>query len=126
VKENDKCGSTNEDNRSKIEEAINQARREINEAIAPNEISISMEKCYQLSNRVAHAWWLANQGIPVVLMYLGFLKCEEMKANGELFGEHSKWKDCFKDYASKVGVDNILGKWVDCGKSGFKLIVKSI
>ncbi len=125
VKENDKCGSTNKENRSKIDGAISQAGGEINKAIAPYMISISKDKCYQLSNRVAHAWWLANHGVPVVLLYLGFLNCEEMKANGKLFEEPSNWQKCFENYASKVGVDLILDNPIVCGLSEFKLIFRS-
>jgi len=108
-------------NHGKIGLAINEAREGI------DGISISRDNCYQLSNRVAHAWWLANQGIPVVLLYLGFLNVKDMdNGKNKLLETNKDWTDCFSNHASKVGVDNIIDKWVDCGKSGFRLICKSI
>lgn len=125
VKENDKCGSTNGENRNKIQNAINNAKKDINEKISPRNIAISRDKCYQISNRIAHAWWLANQGVPVILLYLGFLNCQEMSDSGKVFENDSDWQKCFKDYAAKVGVDFLIDKEINCGKSQFKLICRS-
>lgn len=111
-------------NHIKIGAAINEAKNEINKKI--NGINISRDLCYQLSNRVAHAWWLANQGIPVVLIYLGFLNVKEMDdGKNKIFKDDDAWKDCFKCHSNLVGVDNLLKGWVNCGKSGFNLICKS-
>jgi len=111
-------------NHQQIGIAISQANSEINKVIS--NVSISRDKCYQLSNRVAHSWWLANQGIPVVLMYLGFLNCNDMN-NGKnrLFTNDKNWQTCFNIHANQVGVDCIIDKWVDCGKSKFITICKS-
>jgi len=38
---------------------------------------------YQMSNRFAWAWKLADLGIPVVLVYLGFLGANEMSDQGK-------------------------------------------
>ncbi|MCT4587761.1 MAG: hypothetical protein N4A71_08065 [Carboxylicivirga sp.] len=57
-------------NHTQIGNAINEAKLSISNH---TQVNISRDKFYQLSNRVAHAWWLANQGIPVVLLYLDFL-----------------------------------------------------
>ncbi len=90
-------------------------------------VSISRDKCYQLSNRVAHAWWLAKHDIPVVLIYLGFLNAEDMNYGGrKLFKNHKDWETCFINHAMKVGVDSIVDEPVDCGKNDFKLICRSI
>lgn len=112
-------------NHIKIGSAIN----DVNEQIIKQypKISISRDSCYQLSNRIAHAWWLANQGIPVVLLYLGFLNVKEMDyGNKKLLVNEQDWRECFTNHAKLVGVDSILDKWVNCGKSCFKLICKSI
>lgn len=37
------------------------------------DVSIGIESHYQLANRIAWAWKLADSGIPVVLLYLGFV-----------------------------------------------------
>ncbi len=111
-------------NHSKIEEAITQAKVEL--SVAYPDIKISRDKCYQLSNRIAHAWWLANQGIPVVLVYLGFLNCEDM-SDGKctLFKKDEDWQECFRDHAKLVGAEKLIAEWINCGKSRFILISKS-
>lgn len=112
-------------NHEKIGEAIKQANVEINKRI--NGVSISRDTCYQLSNRVAHAWWLANQGIPVVLMYLGFNNVIDMDdGKNRLFVSYKDWDNCFIEHAKKVGVDKIIDRWVDCGKSEFITICRSL
>lgn len=126
VKKNEKCGSTNKENREKIEKAIEKAKKEINNLNPSIDIKISKDNCYQLSNRVAHAWWLANNGIPVILLYLGFLNCNEMEKNGKIFENNEDWQNCFQKYASSVGVDIIIDKSINCGKSKFKLICRSL
>lgn len=111
-------------NHIKIGAAIIEAKDEINKRIAG--VNISRDLCYQLSNRVAHAWWLANQGIPVVLVYLGFLNCHDMDYNNRiLFKNDEDWQTCFNEHAQKVGVDTIIGKWVNCGESKFITICRS-
>ncbi len=112
-------------NDKKIGQAIEMARIEI-ERKHPG-IQISKDKCYQLSNRVAHAWWLSNHGIPVVLMYLGFLNRKDMDDGiNEIFKDENEWENCFHKHTTKVGIDKIVDKWVDCGESKFILISRSI
>lgn len=112
-------------NHDKVYKAIEQANCAINSQI--DGVSISRDKCYQLSNRVAHAWWLAGQGIPVVLLYLGFLNCTDMEdGKRTLFMADSDWQECFTNHAKLVGVEKITEKWIDCGKSKFITICRSL
>ena len=112
-------------NHERIRHAIMEANSEINKAVQG--VSISRDKCYQLSNRVAHSWWLASHGIPVVLLYLGFLKAEDMRSSGYIvFDNPQDWEKCFMNHAKQVGVDNIINVSVDCGNSSFVTIVKSL
>lgn len=41
--------------------------------------ALSRDWHYQMSNRFAWAWKLTELGIPVILLYLGFIGCEEMR-----------------------------------------------
>ena len=59
-----------EPNRSAITKAILEARDGLRKFTA--EVAISPEAWYQFSNRVAFAWKLAEEGVPTVLIYLGF------------------------------------------------------
>ena len=119
------ASENSKENHKNICNAIDQANTAINKQV--EEVCISRDKCYQLSNRVAHAWWLASQGIPVVLLYLGFLNCKDME-NGTriLFKTDEDWQSAFIEHAKMVGVDKILKKeWVDCGESKFITICRS-
>ena len=57
---------------------------------------LSADSHYQLGNRFAWAWKVASLGIPVVLVYLGFLYAQEM-SNG--FSNHEAWERCLLAYA---------------------------
>ncbi len=119
------ASSDSKKNHVRIQKAIEEANVDI--CKNGHSVSISRNTCYQLSNRVAHAWWLANQGIPVILLYLGFLNCSDMDdGKNVLFKTDEDWQQCFHNHAQQVGVDKIINKWVDCGKSKFITICKSI
>lgn len=112
-------------NHKQVFKAIKLANDAINEQVEG--VAISRDKYYQLSNRVAHAWWLADKGIPVVLLYLGFLNCKDMdNGKNKLFKTDQDWQTSFIEHAKQVGVDKLLGKKVDCGEAEFQMISKSI
>jgi hypothetical protein len=54
--------------------------------------ALSAESHYQLCNRFAWAWKLASLGIPVVLVYLGFLQASEMRDQGDPFETSNDWE----------------------------------
>ncbi len=83
-----KASNESEANHKSIENAIIDANVGLNAAYAPKGFAISINQCYQLSNRYAFAWKLASLGIPVVLMYLGFIKAKEM---GDYFQDDEVW-----------------------------------
>lgn len=85
------CGAGNERNRNKIVQAL----RKANEGFG-NGWGLSAEQRYQLSNRFAWTWKLASLGMPVVLVYLGFLNAYEM---GQPFPNHAAWERCLLEYA---------------------------
>ncbi len=76
-------------NHTSIELAISNANNQLNIAFQPQGFAISINQCYQLSNRFAFAWKLASIGIPVILMYLGFIKAKEM---GDYFQGDEDWR----------------------------------
>jgi len=87
---NDCCGAGN-DNQHRIETAIRQANQELGEGW-----KLSVNSRYQLSNRFAWGWKLASLGVPVVLVYLGFLNAREMN---QPFTTHEAWERCLLTYA---------------------------
>lgn len=54
---------------------------------------LSRDMDYQMSNRFAWAWKIAEMGTPVILVYLGFLRADEMEDQGEVFGTSEEWED---------------------------------
>ncbi len=116
--------SKSELNHKTIEIAIEEANSAIDTQYPG--IAIYRDKCYQLSNRIAHAWWLANHGIPVVLMYLGFLDVTDMENNYKILKSDDEWQECFRKHSKKVKADILINNTVDCGIASFKLIVRSL
>ena len=62
--------------------------------------SLSRDDRYQLSNRFAWAWKIVSLGVPVVLLYLGFLKAEDMRRDGPLFRDQGDWVGALREHAS--------------------------
>lgn len=54
--------------------------------------SISRDTRYQMSNRFAWAWKLTECGVPVVLVYLGFVRADEMWDRGQPFAGAADWE----------------------------------
>lgn len=53
---------------------------------------ISRDSHYQMSNRFAWAWKLTELGVPVVLIYLGFIRAYDMSKPGEIpFADAGAW-----------------------------------
>ena len=101
----DSCSSRNPANRKRIQQAIEQANAALSAATG-NPWRLSRDHHYQLSNRFAWAWRLADLGVPVVLLYLGFLNAQEMiSADTELFQSAEQWAAAVREYGAGV-VDN--------------------
>jgi hypothetical protein len=75
-------------NHGTIGAAIESARLGL-EAATRLKWQISRDTHYQMSNRFAWSWKVAELGIPVVLVYLGFLKAHDMSRTGEVPLPHS-------------------------------------
>ena len=66
------------------------------------EWQISRDSHYQMSNRFAWSWKLTELGFPVALVYLGFLKAEEMKDKGKPFTDHAEWESLVKSHSKPL------------------------
>uniref|UniRef100_UPI00404A6732 hypothetical protein n=1 Tax=Flavobacterium sp. TaxID=239 RepID=UPI00404A6732 len=113
-----------EQNHEHIESVIDDVKKQLKNEII--DIAISRDNCYQFSNRVAHSWWLANQGIPVVLLYLGFLNVDDMENKYKIFKTHKDWEDCFIRHTKMVEAVGLIDRTVNCGASSFKMICRSL
>jgi hypothetical protein len=78
---------------------------------------------YQLCNRFAWAWKVASLGVPVVLVYLGFLDSDEMGDGA--FRTPDAWRSCLLAHADGVVP---LGAWeqrLPAGNSWFVPIIRA-
>lgn len=61
---------------------------------------LSCDRCYQMSNRFAWAWKLTDLGVPVAMVYLGFLNAVEMGGNGSNpIGDDATWEAMVKTHS---------------------------
>jgi hypothetical protein len=64
--------------------------------------NLSSQTHYQLCNRFAWTWKLASLGIPVVLVYLGFLNAAEMEDQGRPFSSNGDWQALMRAHSSGI------------------------
>ena len=104
------CRSTRPENREHICGAIAEAADGL-QSVTGNPWHISCESHYQLANRFAWSWKIASLGVPVVLVYLGFLKADEVGKDGGVFDTSKSWEQTLKSYGDGI-VDNSC--WGNC------------
>lgn len=124
LKDPDKSGSR-EPNRSQIGEAIQEANRGL-EAAAGGSWKLAIDDRYQLSNRFAWSWKLASLGVPVVLVYLGFLSATEMASpQSSLFRSGDEWEHAVKSYSDEIVPGTSWGKWIDVGDTPLLPVIRT-
>ncbi len=121
LKTKDRCGSGNEMNYERIGQAIREANDAFN-LIRPG-WKLSHEHHYQLSNRFAWSWKLASLGIPVVLVYLGFLNANEMN---DPFHDEQSWVRTVQSYARDVVPESVWDSKLIIGNTPLYALIRSI
>lgn len=104
LKPDDRCGARNKENFRRIGDAIRTANDDLNKV--QDGWNLSHESHYQLCNRFAWSQKLATLGIPVVLVYLGFLKADEMQSP---FPNAQSWKNAVLKYAGEFVPGSVWG-----------------
>lgn len=110
-----------DENHARIGKAIAEASLELGKIHTG--VSISRDKSYQLSNRIAFSWKLASMGIPVALIYLGFVGDEEI-ARG-FFESPESWLTAFNEHVAKHFPVALLNETVQCGCAGFSILPRA-
>jgi hypothetical protein len=85
-------------------------------------VAITRDSHYQLANRVAFAWKLAQLGIPTVLVYLGFLGDKNV---GKEFRDDTHWKTVFGDYSRPALPPDAFERPLNCGMAPVWFLVRS-
>jgi hypothetical protein len=107
------------ENHKRIGAAIEQACDALKSHI--HGICINRDRHYQVSIRIAFAWKLASLGVPVVLIYLGFLNDTGMR---NPFVDENNFRKVMSDYLSAVFPITFLGKAILCGDARMQLIFR--
>ena len=109
-------------NHQKIADAITEASNALNKIDLA--ISVHRDESYQLANRLAFSWKLASMGIPVALVYLGFVGDDEI-ADG-YFKSEEDWMKVFTAHATRHFPGTMFDKEVRCGEAGFWLLPRTL
>ncbi len=99
-------------NHEKIGEAIGEAAVGLR-TVTGGRWGISRDSHYQLSNRFAWSWKLASLGVPVVLVYLGFLYATDIAKGGNLFHSEAHWERVVRGHSEGVVDSGCWGRWLD-------------
>jgi len=109
-------------NHKTIAVAIESARKGL-EMATVRPWRIRRDTHYQMSNRFAWAWKLTELGIPVVLVYLGYLNAGEMVDLGKPFADHAEWERLVMAHSEPLFPAAVWGSlWVCNGQSFIPLI----
>lgn len=91
--------------------------------------ALSRDWNYQMANRFAWAWKVAEIGVPVILVYLGFTECEEMrkgKTGQRPFASADDWQQMVEDHSRTLFPREVWNKqWTVSGQSFIPLIRSS-
>ena len=88
--------------------------------------ALSRDWNYQMSNRFAWAWKLADLGIPVVLIYLGFLNASDMSDQGRTFTDDADWQRVVKRHSEALFAAEVWGQRLTCGSAPLIPLIRSI
>lgn len=99
-------------NHERIGEAIKEAANGLSLATGGG-WAISRDDHYQISNRFAWSWKLATLGVPVVLVYLGFLNAVDVSDLGPPFGSARDWEAVLRGHSFGVVDDTCWGEWTN-------------
>jgi hypothetical protein len=87
--------------------------------------ALSRDYCYQMSNRFAWAWKVAELGMPVILIYLGFLDCWDMRNGADqrpLVSQHD-WEQLVEAHSQPLFPQEVWNKeWQVHGRAFIPLV----
>jgi hypothetical protein len=107
-----------EANHQRIGEAI----AEVSAALG---ISICRDRNYQFANRVAFAWKIASMGVPVALVYLGFIGDDQISP-GNQFSDEAAWQAAFREHVADCFPPSMLEAAVATSRAPFWLLPRSL
>lgn len=89
--------------------------------------ALSRDWNYQMSNRFAWSCRLAELGIPVVLVYLGFLRADEMKSGKQAgFSTHDDWENLVRNHSSSLFPQSVWEQPMEVSGTRLIPLIRSI
>lgn len=109
-----------------IGECIEEANTALNQHLPG--FAISRDRHYQLSNRIASAWKLAQCGLPVALLYLGFTGDEGIRTpSRNPITDHDHWQRLMGAYMHGVVPQHLPGTIIHEKSGGsMRMLIKSL
>lgn len=111
-------------NHERIGEAIAEACQALR-ACDPR-IGVSRDRCYQFSNRVAFAWKLASEGIPIALIYLGFTGDEVIGRLSGQIRDAEHWRSLIKQQSDEVFPTEMWERDIAIGPAPLWLLARTL
>jgi hypothetical protein len=124
IRSDGKSSESNQKNHARIQAACREASVALN-TIEPG-WALSTERNYQLCNRFTWAWKLASLGIPVVLVYLGFLRAEEMRDQGLPFADRDQWDHLVRTHSKDIAPATVWDKPLLVNGTPFQAKISSL
>jgi hypothetical protein len=86
--------------------------------------ALSRDWNYQMSNRFAWAWKLTELGVPVILVYLAFLRAADMSRPGEIpFKDEAQWETLVRSHSEPLFPSEVWNRrWTLHGQAFIPLI----
>ena len=116
--------SNSQVNHKHIGLAIDQANSGLNGVLKG--WALSRDSHYQISNRFAWAWKLATLGVPVILVYLGFLNAMEMLDQGQPFNSSKAWHICMRNHAENIVPEDAWEKRLEIDGTPLWFLIRSM
>lgn len=88
--------------------------------------ALSRDHHYQMSNRFAWAWKLTELGIPVVLVYLGFLGCDDMAKDSAVIATEAEWEQLVRAHSASIAPPEVWGQRWQLHERAFVPLIRSL
>jgi hypothetical protein len=114
----------NKDNHEKICAAVREANEDLSRSYGG--WALTTTECYQLCNRFAWSWKVASLGIPVLLVYLGFLVADEMVDQGAPLKDHTDWERLVRAHGKSIVPDDAWDRPFSVSGTNMRAIIRSV
>jgi hypothetical protein len=88
--------------------------------------ALSRDHHYQMSNRFAWAWKLTELGVPVVLVYLGFLGCDDMANDSAVIASAAEWEQLVRAHSASIAPPEVWGQASRLHGQAFVPLIRSL